>query len=118
MILGYALVLFVMLLVCVADSIKLLHTHHCRINTSQCLCTAKITAYTLIYLYNWEGKCKFIEIYCLFFDHFILIILGIVSKCDSFFQMKLVSFGSDNPPTPPNESVKNRIPMYYKPNST
>jgi hypothetical protein len=35
-----------------------------------------------------------------------------------FFQMKLVSFGSDHPPTPPNESVKNRIQMYYKPNST
>jgi hypothetical protein len=24
-----------------------------------------------------------------------------------FFQMKLVSFGSDHPPTPENESVKN-----------
>jgi hypothetical protein len=28
--------------------------------------------------------------------------LGIVAKCDSFFQMKLVSFGSDHPPTPSN----------------
>ena len=26
--------------------------------------------------------------------------LGIVAKCDSFFQMKLVSFGSDHSPTP------------------
>ena len=30
----------------------------------------------------------------------IMELLGIVSKCDSFFQMKLVSFGSDHPPTP------------------
>jgi amino acid permease len=39
----------------------------------------------------------------IFFNFFLVSLsyyLGIVSKYDSFFQMKLVSFGSDHPPTP------------------
>ena len=71
-------------------SVKILNIMHINVQNNN------YYAYLLyIYIYIYIYVLTLNKIYLLTY-------LGIVSKCDSFFffQMKLVSFGSDHPPTP------------------
>lgn len=75
--LDHALVLFVMSFVCEADGINILHTHRThRINSSQCLCTAKITAYTFTST-TWTGYASLLKyIICFRLFYFIYLSRG------------------------------------------